>query len=748
MKKLSMVLFVIILSICLLQSQVPQKMSYQAVVRNATNNLVVNTQVSLRISIIQGTVSNTPVYVETQSATTNDNGLLSIEIGGGTVVLGTFSDINWYSGIYFIKTETDLTGGTNYTITGTSQLLSVPFAFYAKTAESISSYAISQQAPMITELAPTNILEFSADLNSKINGKGFLTNVSFEWGLTTSYGNSVIPSQSPISGITDVDISSNIKGLQSGTTYHFRVKASNAVNVTYSPDMTFTTGMSTPQLTTISATSITAFSAISGGNVSYDGGSSVTARGICWNTSSSPTIELSTKTNDGTGTGLFNSNITGLINNKVYYVRSYATNAAGTTYGNEISFTTKNGIVALITTSPTSITTNSCTSGGSITNDGGAAITARGLCWSTSPNPTLANNKSTSTGEIGTYATNISGLNIGTTYYLRAYATNAVGTYYGNEISFSTLDGKIIINTVSVSNITLNSAQSGGNIISDGALAVTERGVCWSTNQIPTIENNRTTDSNGSGSFTSNISGLVANTTYYVRAYATNAIGTGYGNVMSFKTGAVMDIDGNVYHSVTIGTQTWTVENLKTTRYNDGTFIQNVTDDANWQTLNEPAYCWYNNDAVNKSTYGALYNWYAVHTGKLCPIGWHIPTDKEWTILVNYLIANGYNYDGTTTEDLTAKSLAATTNWDTETGAGRVGNTDFPAKRNSSGFTALPGGYRSKFYYGMGMQANWWCSNEASSSTAYVPCIVYYYIKSYTFSYTKYYGLSVRCIKD
>ena len=134
------------------------------------------------------------------------------------------------------------------------------------------------------------------------------------------------------------------------------------------------------------------------------------------------------------------------------------------------------------------------------------------------------------------------------------------------------------------------------------------------------------------------------------------------------------DADGNVYHTVTIGTQTWTVENLKTSKYNDGTKIPLVTDGTTWGNLTTPGYCWHNNDAAtNKATYGALYNWYAVNTGKLAPSGWHVPTDAEWTTLENYLIAHGYNYDSTTTGNKIAKALAAQTYWTTYSTTGTIG---------------------------------------------------------------------------
>jgi uncharacterized protein (TIGR02145 family) len=151
----------------------------------------------------------------------------------------------------------------------------------------------------------------------------------------------------------------------------------------------------------------------------------------------------------------------------------------------------------------------------------------------------------------------------------------------------------------------------------------------------------------------------------------------------------VTDIDGNVYKTIKVGTQTWIKENLKTTKYSDGTAIPNVKDNAVWTQLYTGAYCWYNNDAAtNKVVYGALYNWYAVSAtsngGKnVCPTGWHVPSDAEWTALENYLIANDYNYDGTTNGDRStnnkiAKSLAATIKWNSFNRIGIIGNTDYP----------------------------------------------------------------------
>ena len=174
-----------------------------------------------------------------------------------------------------------------------------------------------------------------------------------------------------------------------------------------------------------------------------------------------------------------------------------------------------------------------------ITSDGGASVKARGVCWSTNQNPTIADNITNNGTGSGSFTSSLSSLNSNTTYYVRAYATNSVGTAYGNQINFTTtnISGSLsTLTTASASGIANNSAISGGNITSDGGASVTARGVCWSTNQNPTIADNITNNGTGSGSFTSSLSSLNANTTYYARAYATNGLGTAYGNQINFTT--------------------------------------------------------------------------------------------------------------------------------------------------------------------------------------------------------------------
>ena len=286
-----------------------------------------------------------------------------------------------------------------------------------------------------------------------------------------------------------------------------------------------------------------------------------------------------------------------------------------------------------------------------------------------------------------------------------------------------------VLSTTEVTGITQTTAMSGGNITDDRGSTVTARGVCRSTSQNPTIRDSKTEDGTGIGSFTSSISGLEPNTTYYVRAYATNSAGTGYGSTMSFTTlrGAV-DADGNVYHSVIIGGQEWFAENLRTTRYNDGTPIPNVTNDSDWRSLSTGAYCWHDNNPANGKTYGALYNWHAVNTGKLCPTGWHVPSDAEWTALTDYVGNDA------------AIKLKSTSGWN----AGGNGTDDY-------GFSALPGGYRYGYagsFVSVGSSGYWWSSTVNHSANIWNRNMDYDYGNVNRYDLDKKYGFSVRCVRD
>jgi len=340
--------------------------------------------------------------------------------------------------------------------------------------------------------------------------------------------------------------SSSLTGLTTLTTYYVRAYATNSQGTSYGNEVSFTTLTNLPAITTTAITSITATSASSGGNITSDGGFSVTARGVCWSINPNPTISDSITT-DGTGTGTFISSLTGLTSLTTYYVRAYATNSQGTAYGSQVPpFTTLTTLPTVTTTAITSPTATSASGGGNVTADGGYSVTAKGVCWSTSSIPTISDSITTDGTGTGVFTSSLTGLTSVTNYYVRAYATNSQGTSYGNQVVFTTLSTLPTVTTTNVTNITDTSASSGGNVTWDGGYSISARGVCWSTSPNPTISDSITTDGTGTGVFTSSLTGLTSVTSYYVRAYATNSQGTSYGNQQTFTSS--VGIDENLFY--------------------------------------------------------------------------------------------------------------------------------------------------------------------------------------------------------
>jgi len=295
-----------------------------------------------------------------------------------------------------------------------------------------------------------------------------------------------------------------------------------------------------------------------------------------------------------------------------------------------------------------------------------------------------------------------------------------------------------VVTTTSVTGITMTTAESGGNVTDDGGAEITSKGVCWNTTENPTTDNSKTSNSTGTGIFTSSLTQLTANTTYYVRAYATNSAGTGYGEQIVIKTytGTVADIDGNTYYTVTIGTQVWMAGNLRTTKYVNGNPISTTTPatkDISAET--SPKYQWaYNGDESTVATYGRLYTWFTVKDSRnVCPTGWHLPSDPEWETL-----KSSVGVESTAGGKL--KEMG-TIHWQSpNTGA-----------TNETGFTAVPGGGRNyTAFYSLGVScyylsstknpynANWcWGQGMYSDSTIL-----------YRGGLEKSYGHSVRCMKN
>lgn len=531
---------------------------------------------------------------------------------------------------------------------------------------------------------------------------------------------------------------SSLSGLTPGTPYYIRAYAVNSEGTAYGNELSFSTLpiASLPVVTTTDVTSITPTTATSGGNVTSDGGANVTVRGVCWSTTANPTIAGS-HTTDGSGTGIFISYLNGLTPSMPYFIRAYATNSAGTAYGNELTFTTTDlSMPTVTTTAASNITQTSATSGGNVISDGGAFVTARGVCWSTTSNPSTAGNHTTDGSGTGVFVSNLSGLTANTPYYIRAYATNSVGTAYGTELTFSTIPvGLPTVITSTITNITQTTATGGGNVTCDGGITVTARGVCWSTSPAPTTAGNHTTDGSGPGSFVSNLTGLAANTLYYVRAYAINSMGTAYGNEESFTTtfacGDLVSYGGQNYNTVLIGTQCWFRDNL-----NIGIMLNTPAVPTNNGIIEK--HC-FNNDPANCTVYGGLYYWdevmqYVTTSGTqgICPAGWHVPTDGEYTTLVALLGGNSVAGG--------AMKETGTVHWLAPNGGAT----------NSSGFTALGAG--ALFY---GSQFSWFnTANRLSTSSVNGTITSWYWDMNSQdgtierLSTARDHATSVRCIKN
>lgn len=418
-----------------------------------------------------------------------------------------------------------------------------------------------------------------------------------------------------------------------------------------------------PSVATTDITSITSNEATGGGTITNDGGESITSRGVCWSATQNPSI-TDNFTSDGNGGGTYVSIITNLLPGNTYHVRAYATNSVGTAYGQDITFTTSS-IAPSVTTLPiTSITASSATGGGTVSDEGGSNVTAKGLCWSTSQNPTIANSFTNDGEGTGEFSSSISELFPGVAYHVRAYATNSVETAYGDNIQFTTLATLPSITSTTITSITSSTALGGGNITSDGGAAITSRGVCWSTSENPTTSDSKTINGDGLGVFESSIAGLSAGETYNVRAYAVNSVGTAYGENLVFTTSP-------------LPTTLPTVSTVSVTsiNYNSAVCGGNITSDGG-AAITSRGVCWSptenpttaNNITTNGNGIGAFASnlnglteltTYYVRAYAINSAGTAYGENVQFTTLVN-VVDNSHmllgNPDGATTSIVTANN--------------------------------------------------------------------------------------------
>lgn len=363
-----------------------------------------------------------------------------------------------------------------------------------------------------------------------------------------------------------------------------------------------------------------------------------------------------------------------------------------------------------VTTSPvTGIDATSATCGGIINDEGSGAVLEYGICWSKGNKPTTSDNKLAYKGNTDVFILEMSDLDAAADYYVRAFAINKKGTGYGAAVPFTTSEIIMpLLETSGIKYITPRSAFSGGKVTVNGSPVILKKGLCWDDEPIPDTSDSHWTHYSVTPyteEYTHFLTDLKPQTTYYVRAYGLSKAGISFGNELSFTTpadmsgisGTVTDIEGNMYNTISIGTQVWMAENLKTTKYNDGTEIPLIVDATAWGQTNAAAYCWYDNDkAAYKDIYGALYKWYTGMTGKLCPVGWHVASDDDWIILESFL--GGADVAGIKLKE------AGFAHWKQASYGHQA--------TNESRFTALPSGLRTKggSFHGIGEESFFWCS--------------------------------------
>ena len=520
----------------------------------------------------------------------------------------------------------------------------------------------------------------------------------------------------------------DITSLQPNTTYYIRAYAENKKGVSYTEEKSFIT-FALPEVQTSDITDIQLTSALLAGSLIFDGNDAATVAGFCWGRSSEPTLlgnhqELKVTNNS------FSYALSNLEDETQYFVRAYARNKIGVVYGEEKSFTTQSAVIpTVITTDATNISYTTATVGGTITSDGGADITERGVCYSTTVNPTIENTKITSGTGTGTYTINLTELTDSTTYYVRAYAINKKGISYGKNVSLMTKPKELAtISTVSVTEVTSYSAVVSVLITSDGGTSIIESGFCYSTSNIPNISNTKIVNTSLKSDFSCQIIGLQKNTTYYIRAYAINAIGVAYSDAITIQTINPIE-NGHEYVDLGLSVK-WATMNIGAVSPED------YGDYFTWGEI-EP-----------KDEYrSGNYKWYNWRSGKFTKYG----TDSEVGVVDHKLTldmeddAAHMNWGGNWRMPTMIECTELDTNcrWTLTSRNGVIGYEIIGPNGNSIFLPAAGSNYSGLDH--QGVQGRYWARNLNEYLSDYA--IVLYFDSSYYYEVTSSYralGLSIR----
>jgi len=519
-------------------AQVPTRFNQQAVVRDTTGQVVANRSLRLRVSLEQ-MVGGAAVmrYREVHQVTTNANGLYTVEVGGGAVELGQMDSVRWDLGSVYLKTEVDPSGGQSYLLSSNRELLSVPYALHALSAERTTG---SGTLATVRTVGVTEVIYTGARVEASLDASGGEFVVSKGFCLDT------LPVPTVDKGIAVAggglgSFEMGLSGLEAGRLYYVRAYATTAAGTAYGQVLSFQTrALAVPAPTTESASGVGAFGAQLRGSMAdtASGGMALTARGFRWSSTagfaSASGQDLPAQATAGQD---FSAQLQGLTASTTYYFRAYASNALGTGYGAEVSVTTGTQPLATVQTQvPLGVSQTQALVEGIVTDDAGASVTARGFCYSTNNNPLISNDTVLAGTGLGTFTATLRNLISDTTYFYRAFAVNAGGVGYGLVQSFQTSSGSGSITAPLVTTTPVIRTDSnhvmGGVITWDGNSSISSQGICWNRTGMPTLSDSVILFTpQGLGSFTLAVQlPLGCHEPFYVRAFAQNAVGVSYGN--------------------------------------------------------------------------------------------------------------------------------------------------------------------------------------------------------------------------